>query len=239
VAEALIKPNTPSSENGRSYVLYGRRKGRRLRVQKSALMETLLPRLEIAHGAESLDLTALFPGKKEIWLEVGFGGGEHLAHYAKENPDIGFIGCEPFVNGVASLLEHIDREKLENIRIYADDARDILDRLPDAGISRCFVMFADPWPKKRHADRRFIGPLNLPKLLRILKPGAELRFASDDPVLKAWMLEHARSFAGLRAMAGTEDGQWPEKPQNWPKTRYEQKGLRLGRIPAYFSFNRD
>lgn len=223
----------------RPYTLYGRRKGRRLRENKAQLMETLLPRISIAAGTEPLNLPTLFPQKKEIWLEVGFGGGEHLAAQATANPHIGFIGCEPFVNGVASLLEHVDREKIDNVLIYADDARMLLDRLPDNSISKVFVLFADPWPKKRHADRRFIGPANLVKLARIMKTGAELRLASDDAVLKEWIAEQMHASPAFIPASETENGAYKERPQNWPRTRYEEKGLCLGRKPRYFSYVRE
>lgn len=222
----------------RSYTLYGRRKGRRLRSHKAELMDTLLPRLLITPATTPLEDHALFTDKKDLWLEIGFGGGEHLAAHAMKHPDIGFIGCEPFVNGVASLLEHIEKGALQNIRIYNDDARDILDRLASHTVGRAFVMFADPWPKKRHAERRFIGPHNLPKLARIMKTGAELRLASDDPVLQAWMQEHLLASADFSPHPDTAEGMYAERPADWPRTRYEEKGLRTGRRPLYYCFVR-
>lgn len=223
----------------RRYTLYGRRKGRRLRSNKAQLMETLLPRLSIVASDTPLNPAALFPDKKETWLEVGFGGGEHLAAQSSQNPDVGFLGCEPFVNGVASLLDHIDCLHLQNIRLYADDARDLLDRLPSQSLSKIFVLFADPWPKKRHADRRFIGPTNLPKLARVMKTGAELRLASDDEVLKEWIREQMQSCPFFDGADGTEKGVYASRPPHWPRTRYEEKGLRLQRKPLYFSYMRN
>lgn len=225
-----------ADEGERRYTLHGRRKGRPLRALKASLMETLLPRLVLEKGSGALTMDVLFPGKKEIWLEVGFGGGEHLAHQAKQHPEIGFIGCEPFQNGVASLLEHIHRDNLSNIRIYADDARNVLDRLPDHSIGKCFVLFADPWPKKRHADRRFIGEANLAKLARILKSGSELRLASDDPTLQHWIEEQMMGCPHFAPAPGTLAGWHQEKPANWPTTRYEQKGINAERAAKYYSF---
>ncbi len=215
--------------------LFGRRKGRPLRLRKSRLMQELLPKLQIdlpPHGKP--DPYALFPFKpKSVWLEIGFGGGEHLAAQAKNNPAIGFIGCEPFVNGIASLLDHVDREQLNNVRIFPDDARKILDVLPEACIGRCFVLFADPWPKARHAKRRFIGPDNLPHLARVMKGGAELRLATDDAQLAAWMEE---SLAAQPLFAHVYQGDEP--PPDWVPTRYEQKAFKAGRKPVYFSYQK-
>jgi len=138
-----------------------------------------------------LDPFALFAAKpRQIELEIGFGGGEHLAACAAQRPDTGFIGCEPFINGVASLLGHIDNQKLENIRIYPNDARTLLDALPDACLARIFILFPDPWPKARHEKRRFIGPENLPHLARALQKGGEMHLATDDVKLAGWMFAH-------------------------------------------------
>ncbi len=216
--------------------LYGRRKGRPLRVRKGRLMEELLPRLEIrlAGGRGALDPRGLFEeAVGALWLEIGFGGGEHLAALAGQNPQVGFIGCEPFVNGVASLLDHIDRDSLKNIRIFPDDARLLLEAMPDNVIDRCFVLFPDPWPKARHAERRFIGPANLARLARVLAPGAELCLATDHMSLAAWMkacLGRADSFAGLQVSTIA--------PADWIPTRYEQKAIKAGRAPTYFSVRR-
>ena len=214
--------------------LYGRRKGRPLRTRKSALMRELLPRLQIALLERGeLDPQKLFTHTpKSLWLEVGFGGGEHLAAQAQRNPSIGFIGCEPFVNGVASLLDHIDRQ-LKNIRIFPDDARLLIDALPDHSVDRCFVLFADPWPKAKHMERRFIGPRNLPALARVLKKGAELQLATDDARLKAWMKRHMDAAKDFSRTYASED-----PPQDWVRTRYEEKALKAGCKPAYFSYIR-
>jgi tRNA (guanine-N7-)-methyltransferase len=232
-----------NSTDAPRYVLFGRRKGRRLRGKKSELMENLLPRLTIAEGDAPLNLKEIFPAQNKIWLEVGFGGGEHLAAQAALHPDCGMIGCEPFINGIAGLLEHIDTQKLENIRIYPDDARRILDRLPESSLDRCFVLFPDPWPKKRHEDRRFIGPGNLPRLAHALKPGGELRVASDDPILQEWMIGHLQAATDFMPAADTVAGVFAERPAIWPLTRYEKKALAKKKYegwkgPRYYSFLR-
>jgi tRNA (guanine-N7-)-methyltransferase len=219
---------------------YGRRYGRKLRPGQQRLYAELLPRLAIdpAPVGGPLDPVALFdPPRKEVWLEIGFGGGEHLAEQARAHPEVGIIGCEVFVNGIASLLGHIDRLALENVRIYPDDARPLLDRLPDAGIARAFLLFPDPWPKARHERRRFIGRENLDRLARLLADGAELRVASDDPTYIRWVLEQILPHPAFQWLA-RRPGDWRERPADWPPTRYEQKALREGRTPVFFRFVR-
>ncbi|MEI8395887.1 MAG: tRNA (guanine(46)-N(7))-methyltransferase TrmB [Rhodospirillaceae bacterium] len=221
-------------------MLYGRRHGRPLRRRKSWLMESLLPELQLERPASGsrLDPYTLFPAPvTEVRLEVGFGGGEHLAAQAQARPDIGFIGCEPFMNGVAGLLDHAEREHLTNIRILADDARFLLDALPDAVIRACYVLFADPWPKRRHWERRFIGPENLERLARVLTDGAELRLASDDPGLVGWMLEHTWHHPAFEWLARRAED-WRSRPEDWPPTRYEQKAIEAGRRPVFLRFRR-
>jgi tRNA (guanine-N7-)-methyltransferase len=205
-------------------------------VRKAGLMETLLPKLQIEIPARKpVDPKSFFSFKpKAVWLEIGFGGGEHLVAQAAKHPEIGFLGCEPFVNGVASILDHIEREKIENIRIYNNDARHLLDAVPDGSIERCFVLFADPWPKSKHIERRFIGPENLPRLARVIKPGGELRLATDDARLGPWMLEHTNASKDFRKSEKPDH----ERPEDWIETRYEQKGIAAGRKPIYLSYQR-
>jgi tRNA (guanine-N7-)-methyltransferase len=221
--------------------VYGRRRGRPLRVNKSRLIETVLPRIRVPRPGpgEALEAGALFGfAPSDLWVEVGFGGGEHLAWQAEANPDVAIIGCEPFVNGVASLLEHVETRGLErNVRVLDDDARPLLDALPEASVGRCFVLFPDPWPKARHAERRFIGPANLPRLARVLKDGAELRLASDDPRLVPWMLEHTWRHPAFEWLA-RGPGDWRTRPADWPETRYEQKARAAGRAPVFLRFRR-
>ncbi len=216
--------------------LYGRRKGRPLHKRKSRLMQELLPQWEITLGGNApLDPFELFDVRPvSIALEIGFGGGEHLAEQAERNPHAGFIGCEPFVNGVASLLDHIDRKGLRNVRIFPNDARLLLNALPEGSIARCFVLFADPWPKARHAERRFVEAENIGRLARVLRKNGELRLASDDAQLVRWTREQMERAADL--FVKTHDDLAP--PVDWIRTRYEEKGINAGRAPVYFGYRR-
>jgi len=202
------------------------------------LVENLLPKLRIDISGSTIDPAALFDFPVEdIWLEVGFGGGEHLAAQARTHPAVGMLGCEPFVNGVGRLLGEIDRDDIRNIRIHPDDARDLIDLLPDASIGRVFVLFADPWPKQRHHRRRFIGPDNLDGLARIMKSGAELRLASDQMGLVRWMLFHLTMHEAFDwVVNGPED--WRSRSGDWPRTRYEHKALGRGETCVYLTFRR-
>jgi len=185
-----------------------------------------------------IDPVALFDFPvDDIWLEVGFGGGEHLAAQARGHSAVGMLGCEPFINGVGRLLGEIDRDDIPNVRIHPDDARDLIDALPDASVGRVFVLFSDPWPKRRHHRRRFIGPDNLPGLARIMKDGAELRLASDQMRLVRWMLSHVIGHDAFDWTAqGPED--WRSRPEDWPQTRYEAKALARGETCVYLTFRR-
>ena len=216
---------------------YGRRKGRPLRKGQQQLIDEALPRLAIdLPTSGKVDLQSLFPHKPgAIWLEIGFGGGEHLAQQARDNPDVGIIGCEVFLNGIATLLAQArDRD---NIRLYPEDARDLIDALPDQCLARVFLLFPDPWPKRRHAARRFIQPENLDMLARLMKPGAEFRFASDDPTYIGWGLAHLVRHPAF-AWTAEAPGDWRQRTPDWPATRYEAKALREGRAPAFFRFIR-
>lgn len=218
---------------------YGRRKARPLSERKDRLLNDLLPalRLPLAEPAPS-PLTKLFAQPVvEIWLEIGFGSGEHLFWQAQHHPDIGFVGCEPFINGVASLLGKIESASLATIRVHDGDARDVLDWLPPSSIGRIFVLFPDPWPKKRHQKRRLLSPETVAQLARLLKPGGELRFATDNgnyagEVLLTMLANGAFAWTAERAK------DWQERPSDWPETRYERKALSQGSEPAYLSFRR-
>jgi tRNA (guanine-N7-)-methyltransferase len=194
-------------------------------------MQTLLPKISLGDGA--IELPVLFPYLREISLEVGAGGGEHVAAQAKAHPDAGFIACEPFVNGVAKLLAQIDAEGLANIRVHMGDAREVLERLGAGSLASVFVLFPDPWPKARHHKRRFIRPENLDQIARVLRTGGELRLATDHGDYAAWALEHLSADARFQRA-----GEWRERPADWPATRYEQKALKAGRGCIYFSFVR-
>lgn len=199
-------------------------------------MEERLPQLAMPLTA-SIDLAAIFPQADEIHMEVGFGGGEHLAWQAARNPNAGFIGAEPFVNGVGKLLGHIDDQSLKNIRIHHGDARPLLEALPDRGLSRIYVLHPDPWPKKRHHKRRMISPWFLEEAARLLRPGGQLRVASDIRDYVRWTLMHVQQASAFEWIA-ERAGDWKDRPEDWPQTRYEAKSLREGRTPAYLVFRR-
>lgn len=240
----VADPAEASADRRRNF--YGRRKGRKLRTNQQAWMEELLPRLTVRlpAGDALLDPASLFPRQMDdIWLEIGFGGGEHLAAQAAANPKVGIIGCEVFVNGVASLLGHLDNQNKaghasDNVRVYPEDARDLLTRLPERSLGRLFLLFPDPWPKARHARRRFVNRENLDLLARLLKPGAEFRVGSDDPTYIGWALAHASNHPAFTWLAGCS-ADWLQRPADWPPSRYEQKAIRQGRQPAYFRFRRN
>ena len=218
---------------------YGRRKGHSLSPRKLRLVDTLLPGLRLDVSAPAPEpLTSIFPSPvSRVWLEIGFGGGEHLAWQAEANPDIGIVGCEPFINGVAKLLGEIDARNLTNIRIWDDDARDVLDWLEDGSVERVFVLFPDPWPKKRHRKRRLITAATLATLARVMKPGAELRIASDIGDYVRASLEAV--FAGdCFEWQANRPEDWRARPADWPPTRYEKKALREGRKGHYLIFRR-
>jgi tRNA (guanine-N7-)-methyltransferase len=174
---------------------------------------------------------------REVWVEIGFGGGEHLVWQAKAHPDVGLIGCEPFEDGVIKLVSAIEKEGLANVRVCPDDARPLLRLLPDASIGRIFILFPDPWPKKRHHKRRIVAPATLAEVARILRPGGELRIATDVAAYASAILHVALHNRELRWTArGPED--WRLRPPDWPQTRYEAKAIAAGRRGYFFRFER-
>lgn len=215
---------------------YGRRHGKTLREHHASLMETLLPHLSVPAG--QIDLADLFGREVGGYrLEIGFGGGEHLAQRAGENPEVGFIGCEPFVNGVAKALALVEENNLANVRIHANDAGRLIDRLPTGAIARVDLLYPDPWPKRRQNKRRFVSDQMLKRLARVLPSGGLFCFATDIDDYAAWTLARiARSpdFAWA-AQAGAD---WLAPWQGWRSTRYEQKARREGRPSGYFTFVR-
>ncbi|MEZ5892394.1 MAG: tRNA (guanosine(46)-N7)-methyltransferase TrmB [Parvularculaceae bacterium] len=224
------------SENAYIPCVYGRRQGKPLRQRQAQLMDELLPRVAVP-VSDRVDPKTLFPRGKEAWLEVGFGGGEHLAWHAGRNPDVLMIGAEPFLNGVARLLVDVDEQKLDNVRVHFGDARPLIEALPDASLSRVFVLHPDPWPKKRHYKRRMISPWFFAEAARLLRPGGELRVASDIRDYIRWTLMHAQHAADFEWTAARA-ADWKTRPGDWPQTRYEAKSLREGRTPAYLTFRR-
>ena len=177
------------------------------------------------------------PDAKQVWLEIGFGGGEHLLWQASRNPLVAFVGCEPFEDGVVKVLTRIDEEKLGNIRLHMGDAREVLRWLPAASIDRAFILFPDPWPKKKHRKRRLVNAATLTALARIMKSGAELRIGTDIGDYARTMLQAFREVPEFSWQAeGPSD--WRLRPADWPETRYEQKAAREGRVRYYFRFVR-
>jgi len=229
----------PSAESERDLRSFGRRRGRRLSARQAGLLERALPRLAIPLSQSSpLQLDCLFtPPVTQVWLEIGFGGAEHLIWQARANPHIGLIGCEPFADGIVKALSAIEEANLGNVRIHADDARPLLRWLPDASIARTFILFPDPWPKKRHHKRRLISHATLAALARVMRPGAELRIATDiaDYARSILLAVHQQQSFRWRAEAPAD---WRERGIDWPPTRYEHKALREGRRCTYFRFQR-
>lgn len=217
---------------------FGRRVGKSLSPYQRALFEKTLPQRRVDTDTPLADLKALFPMPvKQVWVEIGFGGGEHLARLARENPDIGFIGVEPFINGMVKLLTTIDKENLPNIRVYDDDATFLLNWLPEGSIDQLFLLYPDPWPKTRHHKRRFVRTTTIAAMAKALKPGGKFSFASDIPDYVNWTLRHILANADFHWPA-TGPADWLTPYTGWQSTRYEQKAKREGRNSAYFSFFR-
>ena len=211
-----------------------------MRHTRKRLLEELLPTLRLDPETDQIpaDLSTLFPNPvREVWLEIGFGGGEHLAEQAENNPDIGFIGCEPFINGVASLMKHIDARQISNVRVYDDDVRHLLKRMAPESLARIFILFPDPWPKTRHHRRRIVKDETIIEFTRLLKDGGELRFASDHQGYVSWALRHFLANEDLQWTA-RRPGDWRLAPPDWVETRYEQKAKAKGDDPAYLRFER-
>jgi tRNA (guanine-N7-)-methyltransferase len=227
-------------EETRRRTLYGRRRGKKLRAGQQSLLDTLLPRLALTlpPAPRKIDLAQVFGGTlpaEGVWLEVGFGAGEHLVWQAEQHPGVGLIGCEPYLNGVAKCLAHIERAGVTNIRLFADDARLLMAALPDQSLSLVFVLFPDPWPKTRHHKRRFVQREALDRLAALMVPGAELRLATDDPSYLPWMVEHACLHPAFDWLA-ERPADWRQRPPDWPSTRYERKEI-AGR-PAFLRLRR-
>lgn len=213
---------------------YGRIKSRPIKPRQAALVETLLPQIRAPAGP--FDPAGLMPGAEEVWLEIGFGGGEHMAAQAGRAPKVLIIGCEPFLNGVASAVRHVDEQGLKNVRIKDGDARELIGCLPDACLTRVFILFPDPWPKARHHKRRIVQPEVLAELARVLKPGGRLRFATDVAGYADWALERILA-SGLFEWAAERADDWRVPPADHITTRYEEK--RLGDCePVFFDFSR-
>ncbi|UTH48932.1 tRNA (guanosine(46)-N7)-methyltransferase TrmB [Loktanella salsilacus] len=236
----MTEDRHPSGAPWRNF--YGRFRGKTIRASQKDYLENDLDALspgpidwDINPDRVKLDPAAIFDGK-DIWLEIGFGGGEHLVAMAERYPEIGLIGCEPFINGVAMLLGKIRKADVENLKVHPGDVRDLFDVMPDAAISKAFLNYPDPWPKARHHRRRFVTAEHLEPLFRVLKPGAEFRVATDIPDYVRQTLEEVPK-AGFVLETALPDGMntpWDD----WVSTRYEQKALREGRDPHYLTFRK-
>lgn len=221
---------------------YGRVKGKTLRPAQEAYLDEDLAALspgavdwDVNPERAPLDLKARF-GDRPVWLEIGFGGGEHLVHQAAQNPDVAIIGCEPFINGVAMLLGKIRAAGVTNLAVYPGDARNLFDVLPEKSVSKAFLLYPDPWPKKKHHRRRFVTPEHLDPLAQVLAPGAAFRVATDIPdYVRQTLVEVPK--AGFDWLA-ERPGDWRRPWGDWLSTRYEQKALREGRVPHYLTFRR-
>lgn len=231
---------------------FGRRKGRVIRKTKTTLLDAFLPKIKIAEDT-AIDKQTLF-GKavEKVYLEIGFGNGEHLAGQAKNNPEVGFIGAEVFQNGVANLLSlitgikdgtdlpeviNLENGRSDNIRVYDDDMRLLFPRIPDNFLDKVFVLFPDPWPKKRHASRRFINPDNLKEIARVLKKDGILRVATDHKVYKGWTLHQMHDCPNFEWTA-TCGNDWKHEPSDWVETKYQRKAIREGRKPVFLDFKK-
>ena len=230
-------PNHQTPDPASINRLYGRSSARKLRPVQAALVETLLPAISVPAEGD-LSAVRLFGNDRPLHLEIGFGSGEHLAYRADLLPAHGFIGCEPFLNGVAAALGHVRDGPLPNVRLHMGDALDVLARVPDGTLTMVYLLHPDPWPKARHAKRRMIndGPLDL--IAAKLRAGGEFRLATDHPVYLNWALmvmqRHAAAFEWL--VDGRED--WQTYPGGWPETRYAAKARREGRTPHQFRYRR-
>ena len=216
--------------------LYGRRAGHKLRLGQAALLEELLPQISIPETG-AMSAATLFGSDRPLQFEIGFGSGEHLAGQASATPATGFIGCEPFLNGVVGALVHVRDQRLDNVRLHMGDALEVMERLPDASLDRIYLLHPDPWPKARHAKRRMVnhGPLDI--FAAKLKAGGEFRLGTDDPTYCRWsmmVMNQRRDFAWQAASA--QD--FVTRPDDWPETRYERKARRKGYEVWYFRYVR-
>jgi tRNA (guanine-N7-)-methyltransferase len=219
-------------------LIFGRRRGRGLRAEQTVRIGKLLPQFALTIPQEGrLELSVTLGASQHVWLEIGFGGGEHLAVQAECHPEVSFIGCEVFEPGIARLLAHIERRHIANIRIFVDDARLMLAALPPSSIDRVFILFPDPWPKLRHEKRRLVSRETLDALAAIMSDGAELRLATDDDNYLSWMLERVTDHPSLEWLARSSRD-WRVRPTDWPPTRYENKARAAGRAPTFLRVRR-
>ena len=230
---------------------FGRRKGRTIRCAKRTLLSDFLPQIQIKK-TQKINTKIFGTDVNKIYLEIGFGNGEHLAEQARRHPDIGFIGAEVFQNGIANLLCLITGikikddipetitllpERTDNIRVFDDDMRLLFPNIPDNTLDRIFLLFPDPWPKKRHADRRFVNPENIKEMARCLKKEGILRIATDHKVYKHWTLQQMKNAPEFRWTA-TCGNDWKHEPTDWVQTKYQRKAIREGRRPVFLDYQK-
>lgn len=239
VVRLMSKPDhqLPKTRDGAPRAFFGRRSGKKLHGGQQAVFDATLPDLDITLSG-TLDPASLFPDAKKIIVEIGYGGGEHLALEAARHPDTGYIGCEVFTGGIGKMVQTIASEGLGNIRLFTDDALKLLTELPEASLDEVYLLYPDPWPKTRHHKRRFVSPTTLAELARVIRPGGVFHFASDIEDYANWTLAHIVRTPAF-VFAPEKPGGWHEPYPGWQATRYEQKARREGRmISFYFSFAR-
>ncbi len=227
----------PTPETPTRLTLYGRSKGKALRPHQAQLVAAVLPTLEVDAARLAVGAPLFDFAPRELWLEIGFGGGEHLVAQALAHPDVGFIGCEPFLNGIAKALAAIERDGVGNVRLRAGDARPLIEATPDAALSRVFILYPDPWPKRRHNRRRVVSRQTVAELARAARSGATVRFATDIDDYAGWTLARFLDSPHFRWLA--EDAEvWRRQWDDWSPTRYEAKAKLAGRTPVYLTFVR-
>ena len=227
----------PKTRAGEPRAFFGRRSGKKLHGGQQAIFDATLPALEIQLEGR-LDPRYLFPEADKLIIEIGYGGGEHLALEAGRNPDTGYIGCEVFTGGIGKMVQTIAAQDLRNVRLFTDDALKLLVQLPAASIDEIYLLYPDPWPKTRHHKRRFVSPTTLAELARVIRPGGPVHVATDIEDYANWTLAHIVRTPEFRFDAG-EPGSWHKPYPGWEPTRYEQKARREGRLVSfYFSFTR-
>jgi len=222
---------------GKAGAFFGRRHGKKLRKEQAESLAGLFPQLAIDCKKPVVPQQVFATAYQDYWLEIGFGGGEHLLRNAQAHPEIGHFGCEPFINGLAKLVAAIGRSGLDNIRLHDDDAVELLGQLPDASLDRIYLLYPDPWPKRRHHKRRFVSEATLAEFARVLKPHGLFCFASDIDHYVGWTLARLLKSPHFDWLAETA-ADWKQPWSGWESTRYEAKALREGRVPSYITARR-